>query len=69
MSDNAKRGLLGTLERLVMRRKMRKIEHNHGFPCGLCGAKTFEEAGNLCTGEPDCPGDSMSKEIFDPHNA
>ena len=33
-----------TVRRLV---RMRRLEHKHGFPCNLCGAKTFDEAGNL----------------------
>jgi hypothetical protein len=43
-------------------------DHRHGFPCDLCGAKTFEEAGNLCRGFEGCPGDSMSKEVFEKPN-
>ena len=53
--------LLGAILR---RRRTRKMETCHGFPCASCGAKTFEEAGNLCNGYRDCPGDSMSKEVF-----
>jgi len=45
------------------------IEHRHGFPCTFCGAKTFEEAADLCRGLADCPGDTMSKEVFDTQNA
>ena len=39
-------------------------ERRHGFPCPLCGARDFEDAGNKCRGEYDCPGDRMSKEVF-----
>lgn len=39
-------------------------EYSNGFPCGFCGARTFEESGDLCRGAFDCPGDSMSKEVF-----
>jgi len=53
-----------TVRRLV---RMRRMEHRHGFPCVLCGAKTFEEAGNLCRGYYDCCGDRMSKEVFHPN--
>lgn len=37
----------------------------HNFPCPWCGAKTFEDAGNLCKGIVECPGDTMSKEVFE----
>jgi hypothetical protein len=43
-------------------------DHRHGFPCDLCGAKTFEESGNLCRGFEGCPGDSMSKKVFEKPN-
>lgn len=44
--------------------EVRSIEHRHGFPCGICGAETFDDAGNLCKGCESCPGVTMSKEVF-----
>ena len=45
-------------------KSIREKEKQHGFPCGLCGAKTFEEAADKCRGNIDCPGDCMSKDVF-----
>ncbi len=45
--------------------KLSATEVRHGFPCSHCGAKTFEEAGNLCSAPPGwCPGTDMSSEVF-----
>lgn len=45
------------------------LEKKHGFPCLNCGATTFDEAGNRCRGYVDCPGDSMSSEVFWPQES
>jgi hypothetical protein len=45
-----------------------KIERRHGFPCEMCGAQTFEEAGDKCRGLKWCPGETMSNEVFEKHN-
>ena len=50
--------------RSVSRVGTTETERLHGFPCDICGAKNFEEAGNLCRGEGDCPGNRMSHEVF-----
>lgn len=57
-----------TVGRFVLWRWLRRKERQHGFPCGICGAKTFDEAGDLCRGYYGCPGDDMSKDIFAPQN-
>ena len=53
---------------VVQIKRIRRMERAHGFPCRFCGAKTFEEAGDLCCAAYDCPGDSMSKEMFESFN-
>ena len=50
--------------RIAAHYRWRRDEHRHGFPCQICGAKNFEDAGNKCRGHFDCPGDRMSKEVF-----
>jgi hypothetical protein len=40
-------------------------EIKHGFPCGHCGAKSFNDASEKCHGLPECPGCDMSREVFD----
>ena len=70
--ERLKRRFMGMLDRFVlrhwMRHWMRAKEQQHGFPCGVCGAKTFDEAADLCRGDYGCPGDTMSKDIFKPQN-
>jgi len=66
--ERLKRRFMGMLDRFVLRHWMRAKDRQHGFPCSVCGAKSFDEAADLCRGDCGCPGDTMSKDIFQPQN-